>query len=729
MIWSSSSILSIDRRPALGRGLALVAILLLFSSLSWPQLPVANADQISGGTVRTKVQVPASMRSGAFSQDRYLNLPPNFSISVYARLGGARFMATAPNGDLLVSQPDAGKVVLLRPVTGGDPQVFNFATGLRRPHDIVFHTIGATTYVYISETNQINRFVYNSGDTSAHDRQVVITGLPDSSTPELGGAYGHELKNIALDSNHKLYVSIASTCNACLSDTQSNPKRGAIYQYDADGKNGRLFAQGLRNAEGLAFIPGTNDLWAAVNNRDNIAVPDPKSPNYQKVITSYVDNHPPEEFTKVRDGGNYGWPFCNPTPDSPSGYDNMPFERDVQFNADGHVDCNKMDRINKGIQAHSAPLGLTFLQNTAFAQPYRAGAITILHGSWNRALKTGYKLAYFPWNSATQLPGAQVDLVTGWLDDSTQAVWGRPVDVAVDLQGNLMISDDYSGTVYKMTYNPPGGRGATGFADPAFNRVWNRTDQVVWDGRTSRTYMWGPGAFTAGMKESYKGASASGSQDQRLVQYYDKSRMEINNPNGDQSNPFYVTNGLLARELISGQLQLGDTLFEKRAPADIGVAGDIDDTSGPTYAAFGNLLAPATANQGALVTNALNRSGQVRDGRADFGKYNVTLTGFVPETGHSLASVFAQFLQQTGPVLDNNGQLLQGRLFDPQFYATGLPISQPYWAKVKVAGQIKDVLMQAFERRVLTYTPSNPAGFQVEMGNVGRHYYLWRYGK
>ncbi len=403
------------------------------------------------GSIVARVSVPAHMRSSPFNVSRTLNIPPRFKIAVYARIPGARFMAVAPNGDLLVSNPGAGKVVLVRPTPNGDPSIFNFVTGLRKPHDIVFHTIGSTTYVYISESNEIDRFIYHTGDTTAHKRQVVVSGLPDSSLPELHGVYGHELKNIALDSNNKLYVSIGSTCNACVSDTQSNPERAAIYQYNADGSHRHLYAQGLRNAEGLALLPGTNTLWVAVNNRDNTAYPfKDASGNYKKVIPAYVDNHPPEEFISVRNGGNYGWPFCNPNPDKT--INNMPFDRDVQFNADGHVNCSKMDRVTKGIQAHSAPLGLTFLRNTKAPAPYRNGALIALHGSWNRTSKTGYKLIYFPWNTATQTPGNQLDLVTGWLDTAKQQVWGRPVDSVVDQQGNILISDDLSGTVYKLTY-------------------------------------------------------------------------------------------------------------------------------------------------------------------------------------------------------------------------------------------------------------------------------------
>jgi len=419
-------------------------------------LPTPALGQPSAASVETKLKVPSTMDNAPFNISRYLKVPLNFSISVYARIPKARFLAVAPNGDLLVSQPTTGKVLIVRSNGNKDPIISDFVTGLRKPHDIVFHTIGSTTYVYISETHQINRFIYESGDITAKNRQIVIAGLPDSSTSELKGAYGHELKNIALDDNHKLYVSIASTCNACLEDTVSNPKRGAIYQYNADGSNQRLFAQGLRNAEGLAFLPDTNDLWVAVNNRDNIAYPfNDSTGNYGKIIPSYVDNHPPEEFTQVRDGGNYGWPFCNPNPDTPNGLNNMPFDRDYQFNADGDVNCNAMDRIDKGIQAHSAPLGLTFLQNTNFPSLYSNGVVVGLHGSWNRQKKTGYKVAYFPWESTTKLPGDQIDLVSGWVVAATQEVWGRPVDMVVDQQGNMLISDDYSGTIYKLSYTPP----------------------------------------------------------------------------------------------------------------------------------------------------------------------------------------------------------------------------------------------------------------------------------
>jgi glucose/arabinose dehydrogenase len=416
--------------------------------------PSHSSSAVQGASNLAKVNVPASMRFAPFDTDRSLAIPGGFSISVYARIGGARFMALAPNGDLLVSQPDAGKVSLVRARSGGDPLVSDLLTGLSRPHGIVFHAIAGVTYVYISETNRVDRFIYNSGDTtaaSATEGQVVVGGLPDSRTPGLGGSYIHELKNIALDDDDKLYVSLGSSCNVCTEDTESVPVRAAIYQYDADGGNPRLFARGLRNAEGLAFVPGTSDLWAVVNERDDIAYPNNDATGkYGRVIAAYVDNHPPDEFTRVREGANFGWPFCNPNPDTAQGLDNMPFDADFQLNGDGHVDCSSMARIDRGIQAHSAPLGLTFLQGSAFPAAYRDGAVVALHGSWDRRRKTGYKVAFFPWDDGRQAPASQVDLVTGWLNESTQQAWGRPVDAVVDQQGNMFVSDDASGTIYKL---------------------------------------------------------------------------------------------------------------------------------------------------------------------------------------------------------------------------------------------------------------------------------------
>lgn len=417
----------------------------------------ARAQTPPGASVSVKVSVPPPLRSAPFNVDRYLTVPPRFSVSVYARVPNARFLCALPNGDLLVSRPGAGAVEIVRPgVNGGAATWSHWATGLKLPHDVVLHVIGGVQYVYVSESNQINRYVYKTGDLTAQGRQIVVRGLPDASSPELNGSYGHQLKNLALDSNHELYVAVASATNASPSDTLSDPVRCAVYQYDANGTNRRFFARGLRNAEGLAFVPGTNELWAVVNNRDNIRYPYNDATGwYGQIVPDYVDNHPPDEFIHVRDGGNYGWPFANPNPNTARGMDDMPFDPDYENNRDWSLfPAAAFDLVTKGIQAHSAPLGLTFLLNTNFPAPYKQGAVVGLHGSWNRQRRTGYKVAFFPWNAQTQRPGAQMDLVTGWVNDATQSVWGRPVDAAIDAAGNLLVSDDDSGTIYKVTYTP-----------------------------------------------------------------------------------------------------------------------------------------------------------------------------------------------------------------------------------------------------------------------------------
>ncbi len=369
---------------------------------------------------------------------RSLRIPNGFKISVYARVNKARFMRLAPNGDLFVSQPAEGNIVVVRKQGSGNPQVLTFASGLKSAHDMAFKAIGGKTYFYYSETNQVSRAEYTSGDTTMRTPSIVIGNLPDASLPELKGSYGHALKNFVIGPD-AIYLAIASATNASPSDMAANPKRGAVYRYNLDGTGGRLYAQGLRNAEGLDLQPSTGALWVAVNNRDNIPYP-PGHPKEGQVEQSYVDNHPPEPFTRVRDGGNYGWPFCNPNPDN--GLFNMPFDRDWDNNRDGSkLDCSKADRISVGIQAHSAPLGLSFVSTKVLN-----GAVTGLHGSWNRSSKTGYKVAYFPFTNGE--PGAQVDLVSGFL--SGEQVWGRPVDAIQDGGQGLFISDDLASAIYHL---------------------------------------------------------------------------------------------------------------------------------------------------------------------------------------------------------------------------------------------------------------------------------------
>jgi len=404
----------------------------------------------------TPVSVPASMRKEPFDRPRALSVPVGWRVSVVSRIPRPRFMVLAPDGALLVSQPSGGSVTIIRRGVAPAP----FLTGLTFPHDLVIATLSGRTWLYVAESNRVRRHPYSAGDRTAQPGETVVAGLPDASTPELKGAYAHALKNIAIGPEGGLYVSIASTCNVCVSDTRSDPRRAAIYRYGVTGTDRRLYATGLRNAEGLDFVPNTAELWVVVNNRDNIAYPEHRDvdgdgkDDYGKVLPSYVDNHPPELFLRVKDGGFYGWPFCNSNPDRTIGMRDMPYDRDVEMNPDGRVDCATATLADQGIPAHSAPLGLTFLQRTAVPRELRTGAVVAYHGSWNRTRRTGYKVVWFPWDSAGRRPGPAQDLVTGWVDVSGQDIWGRPVDVVADRDGTLLVSDDYSGTIYRLT--PPG---------------------------------------------------------------------------------------------------------------------------------------------------------------------------------------------------------------------------------------------------------------------------------
>jgi hypothetical protein len=238
---------------------------------------------------------------------------------------------------------------------------------------------------------------------------------------------------------------------------------------------------------------------------------------------------------------------------------------------------------------------------------------------------------------------------------------------------------------------------ASAFATPAFQSQWQ-------DGEAITPNFWGPLASAGpGQQEPYQQAPGG----ERLVQYFDKGRMELTNPSTGS-----VTNGLLATEIVKGQVQLGDASFQPRPPPAIPIAGDPDNPS-PTYAQLSSsaarLLAPVGVQPGAVTFQGIAANGTIvavgftSSGRADWGGYD-------DATRHNLVGVFVDYRNKVG------------------LQTIGYAISEPFGATVKVAGQERKVLIQVFERRVLTYTASNPPRFQVEMGNIGAHYYQWRYG-
>lgn len=251
---------------------------------------------------------------------------------------------------------------------------------------------------------------------------------------------------------------------------------------------------------------------------------------------------------------------------------------------------------------------------------------------------------------------------------------------------------------------------------PPYTADYNRYDGPVLSGAVKRGFIWGP-QVNSNRVEAY--ADAPGGQ--RQVWYFDKGRLELNNPQTGQ-----ITSGLLVNELVTGQVQTGDAARENRTPAAVAVAGDAGVPGAITYATLNGVRAAAPRAISSPITEQLQPDGTVRAATSGDAT-GVTTAAFIKETNHAIASVFWQYLNSTGPTIQN-GQTVNGSLFDPTFFVVGLPITEAYWTNATVGGIAKTVLVQAFERRVLTYTPSNLDPFKVEMGNVGQHYIAWRYG-
>ena len=267
----------------------------------------------------------------------------------------------------------------------------------------------------------------------------------------------------------------------------------------------------------------------------------------------------------------------------------------------------------------------------------------------------------------------------------------------------------------------------SGFADAAFENTWERADRPVATGKANRPWLWGPAGFAAATEQYVQGKGGT-----REVQYFDKARMEINDPRADRSNPYYVTNGLLVVELISGRVQTGDQEFEPvtRPPSQVPVAGDINSPDALTYASLAPVASlnndkRAQDRTGQAVTATLNRSGQVGDDPTKAGQ--VKVVKFEPVLGHNIPDVFWTFMNAKGLVYNGKSEDYHEDTIVSWQTDLGYPITEPYWTYVKIGGTSKWVLVQAFQRRVLTYVADNPPGWQVEMGNVGRHYFDWRY--
>jgi glucose/arabinose dehydrogenase len=359
---------------------------------------------------------------------------PGFSISVVASgLARPRVLRSAPNGDVFVGEfgtpqpagiglrvlPDTGRISVLRAgaAPGTPPEVF--ADKLDRPFGIAFYPPGPNPrYVYVGLTTQIVRFPYHSGDVHASGPpEVVVSGITDGV---------HFTRDILFSPDGRtMYVAIGSTTNVQNLGPEKEDGKANILAFNPDGSGRRVYAAGLRNPVSIAFDPRTNDMWTSVNERDLLG-----------------DNLPPDYVTHVREGAFYGWPYyyIGPNPDA-------------RAKGGAPVSADQVAVPDVLIQPHSAPLGIAFYTGRQFPAEYQGDLFVALHGSWNRAVRTGYKLVRVKMRDG-RATGEYEDFVTGFVAPNGD-VWGRPVALMVARDGSLWMSDDGSGTIWRIAYAKP----------------------------------------------------------------------------------------------------------------------------------------------------------------------------------------------------------------------------------------------------------------------------------
>jgi glucose/arabinose dehydrogenase len=373
--------------------------------------------------------------------DVWPEVPEGFEVNLFADdLAGPRTIRVAPNGDIFIAESSGGQIRVLRAEEGpSEPSLSRvFADGLRRPYGIAFYPPGPDPrYVYVSQTNSIVRFPYASGDVAARGpAETVVESLPTG---------GHWTRDIAFSPDgSRLFVAVGSDSNVAqgmgrmsaaeLADLQaqyglgvawgSEMFRAAVLAFDADGNNRRTFATGIRNCSGLAIQPETGDLWCATNERDGLG-----------------DNLPPDYATRVGEGNFYGWPWYY------IGDNEDPRHAGARPDLVGRVTVPDVL-----IQAHSAPLGIAFYDGDGFPDGYRGDGFVALHGSWNRASRTGYKVVRIIFENGRPT-GEYEDFMTGFVLDP-EAVWGRPAGVAVAKDGALLVSEDGNGTIWRVAPKP-----------------------------------------------------------------------------------------------------------------------------------------------------------------------------------------------------------------------------------------------------------------------------------
>lgn len=348
--------------------------------------------------------------------------PAGFKVELYATgLENPRLIRTAPNGDIFVAESDAGDIRVFRGITkNGKPEEMSiFASGLRRPYGINFYPPGPNPqWVYIGQTESVVRFPYHNGDMKAAGKAQHIADLP--------GPSGHWTRDIQFSPDgKKMFVGVGSRSNVDDPDTHPAEKhRANILQFNPDGSGLRVYASGIRNpGGGLAIDPKTGELWCSVNERDALG-----------------NNLVPDYITHVQEGGFYGWPWWY-----------MGSNQDPRLKGKHPELKNKVITPDVLIQAHSASLEPTFYTGKQFPAQYRGDIFAAEHGSWNRVPRAGYEVIRIPLHQSGRASGEYEDFITGFVLPNGDA-WGRPVGVTVAADGSLLVTDDGSNSIWRVSY-------------------------------------------------------------------------------------------------------------------------------------------------------------------------------------------------------------------------------------------------------------------------------------
>ncbi|HET6151100.1 MAG TPA: PQQ-dependent sugar dehydrogenase [Polyangia bacterium] len=352
--------------------------------------------------------------------------PAGFKVELHAdKLSNPRLIRTAPNGDLFVAESKADQIRVLRGVgrDGRAQRVEVFARDLKQPFGIAFYPPGNDPrWVYVGNTDSVWRYPYRNGDLTARAaHEVVSTQIPGGGRLRGGG---HWTRDVAFSADgKKLFVSVGSRSNN--DDTDDNHDefhRAQILEMGPDGSGLRTFASGIRNPVGIAIQPRTGDLWTSVNERDLLG-----------------DDLVPDYITRVSEGGFYGWPWYY-----------IGGNQDPRH-AGKHPELrDKVIVPDVLLQPHHASLALTFYDGKMFPAEYQGDVFAAQHGSWNRNPRTGYNVIRVPLHQSGRASGEYQDFLTGFVTADGQ-VWGRPVGVAVAADGALMVSDDGSNSIWRVS--------------------------------------------------------------------------------------------------------------------------------------------------------------------------------------------------------------------------------------------------------------------------------------